>query len=164
MVLPDSSALHLKDEVGAWSMSSRSEYGLAARRPSRSACARRICGCSKTPTPCANGSSSRPGPNTKPLAWNAPGGRRSAPASGSPNWTLWRNNYRDQQGEGLITMAGLREKLGGLAEECASLKGRLAELRDGRWRLRELERLLGLVEAYLTSRAAGAWCAGKRDC
>jgi hypothetical protein len=59
------------------------------------------------------------------------------------------DNYRDQQAEGLITMARLREKLEGVCEEREGLQARLALLADGERRLRELEELLALVEEYL---------------
>ena len=62
---------------------------------------------------------------------------------------IMEDGYSAQQAEGLITMARLREKLGGLAGERATLEKRLAELRDSGQRLRELERLPGLVEEYL---------------
>ena len=51
------------------------------------------------------------------------------------------DNYRDQQAEGLITMARLREKLDGVREEREGLQSRLAVLADGERRLRELEEL-----------------------
>ncbi len=59
------------------------------------------------------------------------------------------DNYRDQQAEGLITMAKLREKLDGMREERENLQARLAVLADGETRLRELEELPQLVEEYL---------------
>ncbi len=62
---------------------------------------------------------------------------------------IMEDGYSAQQAEGLITMARLREKLGGLAEERANLERRLAELRDSGQRLRDLERLPDLVEEYL---------------
>jgi hypothetical protein len=51
------------------------------------------------------------------------------------------DNYRDQQAEGLITMAKLREKLDGLRSERKSLEARLAMLAAGERRLRELQEL-----------------------
>lgn len=62
---------------------------------------------------------------------------------------IMEDGYSAQQAEGLITMVRLREKLVGLAGERADLEKRLAKLRDSGQRLRELERLPGLVEAYL---------------
>jgi hypothetical protein len=59
------------------------------------------------------------------------------------------DNYRDQQAEGLITMAKLREKLDGVRAEREGLQARLALLADGERRLRELEELPLLVEEYL---------------
>ena len=59
------------------------------------------------------------------------------------------DNYRDQQAEGLITMAKLREKLDGVRTEREDLEVRLAMLADGESRLRELEELPLLVEEYL---------------
>ncbi len=59
------------------------------------------------------------------------------------------DNYRDQQAEGLITMTRLREKLDGLAEERDALEQRLAMVKGGETRLRELDALPGLVEEYL---------------
>jgi hypothetical protein len=59
------------------------------------------------------------------------------------------DNYRDQQAEGLITMAKLREKLDGVRAERDGLQARLALLADGERRLRELEELPLLVEEYL---------------
>jgi hypothetical protein len=59
------------------------------------------------------------------------------------------DRYRDQQAEGLITMAKLREKLDGAREESERLRARLAMLADGETRLRELEDLPQLVEEYL---------------
>ena len=59
------------------------------------------------------------------------------------------DNYRDQQAEGLITMAKLREKLDGTREERERLRARLAMLADGEIRLRELEEFPRLVEEYL---------------
>ena len=59
------------------------------------------------------------------------------------------DRYRDQQAEGLITMAKLREKLDGVREEREGLRARLAMLADGETRLRELEELPQLVEEYL---------------
>jgi chromosome segregation ATPase len=49
------------------------------------------------------------------------------------------DNYRDQQAEGLITMAKLREKLDGVRTERENLEARLATLAEGESRLRELE-------------------------
>ena len=62
---------------------------------------------------------------------------------------IMEDNYRDQQAEGLITMARLREKLEGVREEREGLQARLALLADGERRLRELEELPALVEQYL---------------
>lgn len=62
---------------------------------------------------------------------------------------IMEDGYSAQQAEGLITMARLREKLGGLAGERATLEKRLSELRDSGQRLRELKRLPDLVEEYL---------------
>ena len=59
------------------------------------------------------------------------------------------DNYRDQQAEGLITIDGLREKLDGIAGERDALEARLAMLASGEKRLRELDALPGLVDAYL---------------
>jgi hypothetical protein len=59
------------------------------------------------------------------------------------------DNYRDQQAEGLIMMAKLREKLDGVRAERESLEGRLAMLVEGESRLRELEELPQLVGEYL---------------
>jgi hypothetical protein len=59
------------------------------------------------------------------------------------------DNYRDQQAEGLITMAKLREKLDGVSEEREGLEARLALLADRESRLRELEELPALVDEYL---------------
>ncbi len=59
------------------------------------------------------------------------------------------DNYRDQQAEGLITMAKLREKLDVVRAERESLEARRALLVDGERRLRELEELPALVEEYL---------------
>ena len=59
------------------------------------------------------------------------------------------DNYRDQQAEGLITMAKLREKLDGAQAEREGLEARLTLLADGERRLRELEELPALVEEYL---------------
>jgi hypothetical protein len=59
------------------------------------------------------------------------------------------DNYRDQQAEGLITMAKLREKLEEVREEREGLEARLAMLGEGESRLRELEELPELVEEYL---------------
>jgi hypothetical protein len=59
------------------------------------------------------------------------------------------DNYRDQQAEGLITMANLREKLDGVCEEREDLEARLTLLADGESRLRELEELPDLVDEYL---------------
>jgi site-specific DNA recombinase len=59
------------------------------------------------------------------------------------------DNYRDQQAEGLITMAKLREKLDRVREEREGLRARVAMLADGESRLREIEELPGLVEEYL---------------
>ena len=62
---------------------------------------------------------------------------------------IMEDNYRDQQAEGLITMAKLCEKLDGVREEREGLQVRLAMLADGESRLRELEELPLLVEEYL---------------
>jgi hypothetical protein len=62
---------------------------------------------------------------------------------------IMEDNYRDQQAEGLIKMAKLREKLDGVREEREGLKARLAMLADGQSRLRELEELPLMVEEYL---------------
>jgi hypothetical protein len=62
---------------------------------------------------------------------------------------IMEDNYRDQQAEGLITMAKLREKLDGVREEREGLAARLAMLADGESRLRELEELSALLEDYL---------------
>jgi hypothetical protein len=59
------------------------------------------------------------------------------------------DNYRDQQAEGLIPMAKLREKLDELRTEREDLEARLALLADGESRLRVLEELPLLVEEYL---------------
>jgi hypothetical protein len=59
------------------------------------------------------------------------------------------DNYRDQQAEGLITMAKLREKLDGVRAEREGLEARLATLAERESRLRELEELPLLVEDYL---------------
>jgi hypothetical protein len=59
------------------------------------------------------------------------------------------DRYRDQQAEGLITMAKLREKLDGTREERERLRARLAMLADGEAHLLELEELPQLVEEYL---------------
>ena len=59
------------------------------------------------------------------------------------------DNYRDQQAEGLISMAKLREKLDGVREEREDLEARIASLADGESRLRQLEELPDLVEEYL---------------
>ena len=59
------------------------------------------------------------------------------------------DNYRAQQAEGLITMTSLRERLEEVGEEREQLEARLATLADGESRLRELEELPGLVDAYL---------------
>jgi hypothetical protein len=59
------------------------------------------------------------------------------------------DNYRAQQAEGLISMAALREKLDGLAEERGSLEERVAALKEGESRLAELEALPDMVEQYL---------------
>jgi hypothetical protein len=59
------------------------------------------------------------------------------------------DNYRDQQAEGLITIAKLREKFDGVRTECEGLATRLARLADGERRLRELEELPALVDEYL---------------
>jgi hypothetical protein len=59
------------------------------------------------------------------------------------------DNYRDQQAEGLITMAKLREKLGGVRVEREGLEERLTILAEGEGRLRELEELPQLIEEYL---------------
>jgi hypothetical protein len=59
------------------------------------------------------------------------------------------DNYRDQQAEGLITIEGLREKLDGIAGERDALEAQLAMLAGGEERLRELNSLPGLVDAYL---------------
>jgi hypothetical protein len=62
---------------------------------------------------------------------------------------LVEDRYRDQQAEGLIAMAKLREKLDALREEREGLQQRLARLADGESRLREIQALPGLVEEYL---------------
>jgi hypothetical protein len=62
---------------------------------------------------------------------------------------LVEDNYRDQQAEGLIMMAKLREKLDDVREEREGLTARLAMLAEGESRLRELEELPTLVEEYL---------------
>jgi hypothetical protein len=62
---------------------------------------------------------------------------------------IMEDNDRDQQAEGLITMAKLREKLDGVREEREGLQARLAVLADGERRLRELEELPQLVEDHL---------------
>jgi hypothetical protein len=59
------------------------------------------------------------------------------------------DNYRDQKAEGLITIERLREKLDGIAGERDALEARLAMLAGGEERLRELDSLPGLVDAYL---------------
>jgi len=59
------------------------------------------------------------------------------------------DNYRDQQAEGLITMAKLHEKLDGVRVEREDLEARLAMLAEGESRVRELEELPQLVEEYL---------------
>jgi hypothetical protein len=59
------------------------------------------------------------------------------------------DNYRDQQAEGLITIEGLREKLDGIAGERDALEARLAMLASAEERLRELDSLPALVDAYL---------------
>jgi hypothetical protein len=59
------------------------------------------------------------------------------------------DNYREQQAEGLITMAKLREKLDGVRAEREGLVARLTLLADGERRLRELEELPLLIEEYL---------------
>ena len=59
------------------------------------------------------------------------------------------NRYRDQQAEGLITMAKLREKLDDTREECDRLRARLAMLAHGETRMCELEELPQLVKEYL---------------
>jgi hypothetical protein len=59
------------------------------------------------------------------------------------------DNYRDQQAEGLITIEGLREKLDGIAGERDALEARIAMLASGEERLRKLDSLPGLVDAYL---------------
>jgi site-specific DNA recombinase len=59
------------------------------------------------------------------------------------------DNYRDQQAEGLITMAKLREKLDEVRAQREGLQARLTLLADGQRRLRELEELPLLVEEYL---------------
>jgi hypothetical protein len=62
---------------------------------------------------------------------------------------LVEDRCRDQQAEGLISMAKLREKLDGTREEREGLQARVAMLADGESRLREIEELPGLVEEYL---------------
>jgi hypothetical protein len=59
------------------------------------------------------------------------------------------DNYRDQQAEGLITMAKLREKLDGVRAERDGLEAQLTLLAEGERRLRELEELPALVQEYL---------------
>ncbi len=62
---------------------------------------------------------------------------------------LVADNFRDQQAEGLISRAKLREKLDALAKERENLEARLVVLADGEAHLRELEELPELVEEYL---------------
>jgi hypothetical protein len=59
------------------------------------------------------------------------------------------DGYLDQQVEGVISMARLRQKLAAISEERPDLKRRHAELTDGEERIRRLEELPALVEVYL---------------
>jgi hypothetical protein len=60
-----------------------------------------------------------------------------------------RSGYLDQQAEGLISMVELREKLNALETERERAERELRGFEDQSRRLRELEALPGLVEAYL---------------
>jgi len=60
-----------------------------------------------------------------------------------------RSGYLDQQAEGLISMAELREKLDSLETERERAERKLRGFEDRDKRLRELEALPDLVEAYL---------------
>jgi hypothetical protein len=62
---------------------------------------------------------------------------------------VMEDGYSDQAAEGLMSMERLREKLAAVAEERATLQGRLAELADGEARIRQLEEMPALVEEYL---------------
>ncbi len=62
---------------------------------------------------------------------------------------IMEDGYSEQQAEGLLSMERLREKLGALAKERRELERRLAELADGERRVKQLEDLPALVEAYL---------------
>lgn len=62
---------------------------------------------------------------------------------------IMEDSYSEQQAEGLLSMDRLREKLGALAGEREALEQKLAGLADGDKRVRQLEDLPDLVEAYL---------------
>lgn len=62
---------------------------------------------------------------------------------------VMRSGFLDQQAEGLISMAELREKLSGITEEKAALERAAAEFREREQSLRELEALPGMVEEFL---------------
>ena len=63
--------------------------------------------------------------------------------------TVMEDSYSEQQAEGLLTMDRLREKLAAIDKEREGLNKRLSELADGEEKIRRLEELPGLVEAYL---------------
>ena len=62
---------------------------------------------------------------------------------------IMEDGYSEQQAEGLLSMERLREKLGALTGERRELERRLADLADGERRIKQLEDLPTLVEAYL---------------